>query len=124
VATSCSYERFAELKKRDPRAYTRRKVAVRDRILELLQDTYIPNLRSNLAMKVAGTPTTNEHYVRAPRGNAYGSALTPENMFPRVANDTPLENLWMVNASAGYPSIGGTVGAGIRLYERLEGDSL
>jgi hypothetical protein len=30
----------------------------------------------------------------------------------------------MVNASAGYPSVGGTVGAGIRLYESLQGESV
>ena len=124
VATSCSYDHFARLKATDPRAYTKSKVAIRDRILAVLEERYIPNLRKNLSMKLAGTPTTNEHYVRAPRGNAYGSALIPKNMFPRVSNDSPLSNLWMVNATAGYPSIGGTVGAGIRLYERLQGDQL
>jgi phytoene dehydrogenase-like protein len=124
VATSCSYEYFAKLKKSDPRAYTKAKVAVRNRILEVIEEHYIPNLRKNLAMKVPGTPTTNEFYVRAPKGNAYGSNLTPANMFPRVANTTPLDNLWMVNASAGYPSVGGTVGAGIRLYESLQGESV
>ncbi len=122
VATSCSYEYFADLKRRDRKAYTRAKVKTRDRILELIEAQYIPNLRKHLAMKVAGTPTTNEFYVRAPKGNAYGSNLTPENMFPRVANQSPLANLWMVNASAGYPSVGGTVGAGIKLYEQLERD--
>lgn len=124
VATSCSYEYFADLKRRDRKAYTRAKVQTRDRILSVIEENYIPNLRKHLAMKVAGTPTTNEFYVRAPKGNAYGSNLTPENMFPRVSNQSPLANLWMVNASAGYPSVGGTVGAGIRLYEQLEGDAV
>jgi len=124
VATSCSYEYFAQLKKSDPKAYTRSKVAIRDRILEVLQERYVPGLRNNLAMKVAGTPTTNERYVRAPRGNSYGSALTPRNMFPRVPARTPVSNLWQVNATAGYPSIGGTVGAALRLYEELEDDQV
>lgn len=124
VATSCSYEYFSELKRKDRKAYTRAKVQTRDRILSIIEKNYVPNLRNHLAMKVAGTPTTNEFYVRAPRGNAYGSNLTPANMFPRVSNQSPLANLWMVNASAGYPSVGGTVGAGIRLYEQLEGDAI
>jgi len=122
VATSCSYEYFARLRATDRKAYTRSKVAIRDRILDVLQDRYIPGLRKHLAMKVAGTPTTNEHYVRAPKGNSYGAALTPKNMFPRVSSRSPVANLWLVNATAGYPSIGGTVGAGIRLYEQLEND--
>jgi all-trans-retinol 13,14-reductase len=122
VATSCSYAYFDELKRTDRKAYTRAKTRIRDRILDVIQDHYVPGLRRNLAMKVAGTPTTNQDYVRAPRGNAYGANLTPGNMFPRVPNETPLDNLWLVNATAGYPSVGGTVGAGIRLYERLERD--
>tara|TARA_R110002096_G_scaffold171490_3_gene344390 strand:- start:10644 stop:12200 length:1557 start_codon:yes stop_codon:yes gene_type:complete len=124
VATSCSYEEFAKLRMTDRKAYTKAKVKVRDRILEVIEENYIPNLRKHLAMKVAGTPTTNEFYVRAPKGNAYGSNLTPTFMFPRIPKQSPLANLWMVNASAGYPSVGGTVGAGIRLYEHLEGDTL
>jgi phytoene dehydrogenase-like protein len=124
VATSCSYDFFARLKQSDRKAYTRAKVKVRDRILAIIEEHYVPNLRKHLAMKLAGTPTTNEFYVRAPRGNAYGCNLTPDNMFPRVSKQTPLDNLWLVNATAGYPSVGGTVGAGIALYEQLESDTV
>jgi phytoene dehydrogenase-like protein len=124
VATSCNYGFFAELWKKDRKAYTKAKVKIRDRILDVIQDSYIPGLRQNLSMKVAGTPRTNERYVRAPRGNAYGSNLTPKNMFPRVPNETPVKNLFVVGATAGYPSIGGTAGAALRLYEKLEGEKV
>jgi phytoene dehydrogenase-like protein len=74
-------------------------------------------------MRLTGTPATNERFCRAPAGNAYGAALTPENVgIGRGPVRTSLENLWMVNATAGFPSIAGTVGAGIRLYEELSGD--
>jgi all-trans-retinol 13,14-reductase len=119
VATSCDYRHFAELRATDRKAYTRAKVKVRDRILEILDTTYVPGLRKHLAMKVAGTPLTNERYCRAPFGNAYGSALVPANMRPRVAFTTPIRNLFMVNASAGFPSVGGTVSSGLRLYDQL-----
>jgi phytoene dehydrogenase-like protein len=77
-----------------------------------------------MAMRVAGTPLTNEHFCRAPRGNAYGAALTPAHtQWPRVAFETPLRNLFLVNATAGYPSIGGTVGSGMRLFERLRAEA-
>lgn len=122
VATSCSYDHFKALRDEDPRAYTKEKVGIRDRILELIEDHYVPGLRKHLAMRVAGTPLTNEHYVRSPRGNAYGAALTPQNVrWPRVDFSTPVPNLFLVNATAGYPSIGGTVGSGMRLFDRLSG---
>jgi all-trans-retinol 13,14-reductase len=122
VATSCSFTYFADLWKKDRKAYTRAKVKIRDRILDVIQENYLPGLRQNLSMKVAGTPRTNERYVRAPRGNAYGANLTPENMFPRVRNETPVDNLYLVNATAGYPSVGGTVGAALKLFEKLSGE--
>ena len=122
VATSCDYAYFDRLWRRDRKAYTRAKVQIRDRILDVIQENYVPGLRKKLSMKVAGTPRTNERFVRAPFGNAYGSKLTPDNLFPRVPHETELSNLWMVNASAGYPSIGGAVSSGLQLYHRLSGD--
>ena len=119
VATSCDYESFARLKKQSHRAYSKAKTKIRDRILEVIEDRYVPGLRKHLAMRVAGTPLTNEHFCWAPHGNAYGSVLSASGMWPRVGPETPFDNLYLVNATAGYPSVCGTVGAGLRLFERL-----
>ncbi len=120
VATSCDYAQFDALRGRGRRAYNDEKTKVRNTILDILEAEYVPGLRSKLAIRVVGTPLTNEHYCWSPRGNSYGAALTPENTrWPRVSFDTPLDNLFLVNATAGYPSIGATVASGIRLYEEL-----
>jgi all-trans-retinol 13,14-reductase len=123
IATSCRYEYFARLRDDDDkRAYTKAKNQLRDRIYEILEAEFVPGLRDKLDMHVAGTPLTNAHFCRSPRGNAYGAALTPANIAGgRLESETPLRNLYLVNATAGYPSIGGTVGAGMRLAARLEG---
>lgn len=123
VATSCDYERFATLRRVDRRAYNLEKKKIRDRILEVLEANYIPDLRKHLVMRVTGTPATNARFVRAPEGNSYGAALTPRNMGPhRKPFRSALDNLWLANATAGFPSVAGAVGAGIRLYEELSGD--
>jgi len=120
VATSCDYAHFKTLRATDRRAYNREKTKVRNAMLDVLEASYVPNLRSHLAIRVAGTPTTNEHFCRAPEGNSYGAALTPAHTrWPRVDFETPIPNLFLVNATAGYPSIGATVASGIRLYDRL-----
>jgi phytoene dehydrogenase-like protein len=125
VATSCDYNRFATMRKNDRRAYNHEKKKIRERIEEVLEERYVPGLRKHIAMRVAGSPTTNERYCWAPMGNAYGSALTPANMHVhRRPLKTDVDNLFMVNATAGFPSIAGTVGAGIRLYETLTGDRI
>ncbi len=118
AATACDYGYFRALRDQGGPAYTKAKLAVRDRIFEILEAHYVPGLRKHLAMRVAGTPLTNAEYCRSPRGNAYGTALTPLQL-SRVPFETPAANLFLVNASAGYPSIGGTIGSGMRLYDRL-----
>jgi all-trans-retinol 13,14-reductase len=123
VATACDYAHFEALRNKDRRAYNREKTKVRNAMLDVLEAGYVPDLRRHLAIRVAGTPTTNEHFCWAPRGNAYGAALTPAHTrWPRVDFETPIRNLFLVNATAGYPSIGATVASGMRLYDRLTED--
>ncbi len=125
LITTCAYEPFERAQKTGLREYTRRKVALRDRMIATVERHYVPNLRRHLAIRVAGTPTTNRRYLWAPGGNIYGSALTPENVSERRLKwRTPVENLFFTGASAAFPSIGGTVSGAARLYTALTGDSL
>lgn len=120
VATCCDHARMARLRKEDRRAYNAEKKKIRETILDVLEARYVPKLRDHLVLRVTGTPATNERFCRAPAGNAYGAALTPANVgLGRRPMRTSLENLWMVNATAGFPSVAGAVGAGMRLYEEL-----
>jgi phytoene dehydrogenase-like protein len=123
VATCCDHARWAHLRRTDRRAYNVAKKKVRETILDVIEAHYVPKLRDHLSFRMAGTPSTNERYCWAPSGNAYGAALIPAYVgMRRRPWQTSLENLWMVNATAGLPSIAGTVGAGIRLYRDLTGD--
>jgi phytoene dehydrogenase-like protein len=124
VATCCDHARFDRLRRTDRRAYNVEKKKIRETILDVLESRYVPGLRKHLSLRMAGTPSTNERYCWAPAGNAYGAALTPAHVGfrRRPWKTTSLGNLWMVNATAGLPSIAGTVGAGIRLYRDLTGD--
>jgi all-trans-retinol 13,14-reductase len=125
VATACDYARFATLRIRDRRAYNAEKKKIRDRILEIIEEAYVPDLRRHLVMRLAGTPATNERFCRAPEGNSYGSALTPRNVgIGRGPTRTRLSNLWLANATCGFPSVAGAIGAGINLYEWLTGDAV
>jgi phytoene dehydrogenase-like protein len=123
AVTVCRHEPFGSLRGADRRAYRRSKKEVAERILDVLEEHYVPGLRGHLVKKVAGTPATNVRYLRAPRGNIYGSALTPANVnLNRLSFRTPIANLFFTGASAGFPSIGATVSGGARLYTHLTGD--
>jgi len=122
VATACDYQRFADLRARDRRAYNVEKKRIREQLLDVIDARYVPKIRDYLAVRVTGTGPTNARYCRAPMGNAYGARLSPDNVgVHRRPFRTSVDNLWMVNATAGFPSIAGTVGAGIRLFGALSG---
>lgn len=123
VATCADHAWFADLRRRDRRAYNLEKKRIRERILDVIEARYVPRLRDHLAIRVMGTPATNERFCRAPAGNAYGAALVPAQVaLGRRPFRTSLDNLWMVNATAGLPSVAGAIGSGMRLYEELTGD--
>ncbi|HEY1958998.1 MAG TPA: NAD(P)/FAD-dependent oxidoreductase [Polyangiaceae bacterium] len=121
LATAVDYERFARMRREDRRAYNREKKMLVDALLAIVEARYVPHLRDHLSMRIAGTPATNERFCNAPRGNAYGAALTPANVgFGRGPYRSAIENLWMANATAGFPSVAGAVGAGVNLFAALE----
>jgi all-trans-retinol 13,14-reductase len=121
VATAGNHARFQALKDAGGDAYVRAKNQIRERLLDLLEEHYIPGLRRHIDLPVAGTPTTNQRFCWAPEGNAYGAALTPAHVgLERVPFETPFANLFLVNATAGYPSVAGTVRSGQRLYDLLQ----
>jgi phytoene dehydrogenase-like protein len=123
LVTTCGYGPYRELHERGRAAYLKHKKAVADRMLDVVERHYVPDLRRHLAKKVAGSPTTNVRYLWAPGGNIYGSELSPANVhFARLKYRTPVPNLFLTGASAEFPSVGGTVAGGCRLYTHLTGD--
>lgn len=123
VATYCEHEEFARLRRSSTHDYLKAKSALASKLLDIVERDYLPDLRQHIAVKVVGTPLTHEAYCHAPRGNAYGSMLVPQNIgLNRLKARTPFENLKWCNASSGFAGVHGTVGTGISLYEDLTGD--
>ena len=121
--TVANYDYFKELKETNPKAYRNKKVEILDSILDVVEKNYIPNFRKYLVFQITGSPTTNERYCWCPRGNSYGSNLTPRNMgIGRLNYNTSLKNFYFCNASSGYPGFAATFWTGAILYQTLSGD--
>lgn len=121
--TAANYQRFLELRISSRRKYNETKQQILDTMIDLVEEHYIPNLREHVVFKTTGSPTTSERYCNAPRGNSYGSNMTPANMgLSRLGYHSSLRNFYFCNASAGYPGFAGTFATGARLYEKLTGD--
>lgn len=122
VCTPCSYDHFAELIQKDRAEYQAQKRWVADRIIDLVQQHYVPGLREHLTGILIRTPINNERSMLAPRGNIYGPELSPDNIrFGKLNYTTPLENLVLVGAAAGTPSFAGGTHFANMLVHQLTG---
>jgi phytoene dehydrogenase-like protein len=124
ICTVANYEYWKTLKIRDHKAYNLKKKEVLDCLLDTVEKHYVPDIKSHLALKMTGTPTTNERYVNSPMGGSYGVNLTPKNFqFSRkLTSHTSLNNFYFCSAASGAGGFSGTISTGIQLYEKLAKD--
>ena len=123
--TVANYGYFKQLRESDLKAYRQKKEEILESILDVVEKNYIPDLRKYIVFKITGSPTTNERFCWCPKGNSYGSSLTPQNMgMGRLNDETSLKNFYFCNASSGYPGFAPTFWTGTRLYQKLSGDTI
>jgi all-trans-retinol 13,14-reductase len=124
IATVCPYAPFKQLRETDPKAYKAKKRELYQSIMTSVRDL-IPDIDRYTRMKVYGTPTTSEHYLGQPQGNIYGAKLVPQQVgLNRLGYHTELPNLFLVGASAGYPSVPGVISNGMDVVELITGQSV
>lgn len=124
IATICPYEPFEQLHKTDLKAYKAKKREVYKKLMSSVRNL-IPDVDTYTRMKLYGTPTTSEFYLGQPQGNIYGAKLIPQQVgLNRLGYTTELPNLFLVGASAGYPSVPGVIGNGMNVVELITGRSI
>lgn len=123
IAAYTEYQPFKDAQDGGYAQYAKLKQKIAERMIDIVEEKYIPNLRKHIMVKTVGTSTTNEDFILTPRGNAYGSSMTPEQVsLDRLKAKTPFENFWWCNASSGWAGMYGTVSTGMQLYMDLTGD--
>ena len=122
IGTYAPYAPFKQAAEKSHDDYRALKMEMANKMIDLVTRHHIPDLNEHIALKVVGSPTTSEDFCRAPFGNAYGAALLPKSTTSRLSAKTPFSNLHWCNATAGIPSIYGTVRTGCNLYMDLTGD--
>lgn len=124
ITTVCPYEPFRHLHDTDPKGYKIKKREVYQRIMKSVEDL-IPDIKSFVRMKIYGTPTTSEYYLGQPQGNIYGAKLVPGQIgLNRLGYRTELPNLFLVGASAGYPSVPGVINNGMNVAGLISGQPI
>lgn len=124
VATYVDYKHFKEAQDKGYKDYNKMKLDITKRLLDFVEEHYIPNIRKHIYLQIAGSPTTTEDFCNAPKGNSYGPRFTPHlTAGRRVSPITKWENFNWCNATSGAPGIFGTAKAAMDLYSMLTGDN-
>ncbi len=124
LTTICPYKPFKQLQEMNSKAYKAKKQEIYQQIMSSLR-VVIPDVNTFVRMKVYGTPTTSEFYLGQPQGNMYGAKLIPQQVgLRRLGYTTELPNLFLVGASAGYPSVPGVINNGMDVVELITGQSV
>ncbi|MEM9510454.1 MAG: NAD(P)/FAD-dependent oxidoreductase [Cyanobacteria bacterium P01_E01_bin.35] len=121
ITTVCPYEPFKKLHRSDSTAYKTQKKALYQQVMNSVREL-IPDIDRYIRLKVFGTPTTSEYFLGQPEGNMYGAKLIPHQIgLNRLGYKTELPNLFLVGATAGYPSVPGVISNGMDVVEMLTG---
>jgi phytoene dehydrogenase-like protein len=124
IATICPYAPFKYLHQSNPKGYKAKKREFYQQIMTSVRNL-IPDVDNYARMKISGTPTTSEFYLGQPQGNIYGAKLVPEQVgLNRLGYTTELPNLFLVGATAGYPSVPGVISNGMDLVELITKQSV
>ena len=124
ITTVCPYEPFKDLQENDAPAYKAKKGEVYQQVMASVRDL-IPDIDKYIRMKIFGTPTTSEYYLGQPEGNMYGAKLIPKQFgLNRLGFKTELPNLFLVGATAGYPSVPGVISNGMDVVGMITGQSI
>ncbi|MDP3956118.1 MAG: NAD(P)/FAD-dependent oxidoreductase [bacterium] len=124
IAAYTEYGWLHSLREKDYAEYEKKKNELAEKMLDLVEKYYYPELRSKIVTKCVGSASSNEFWVKAPRGNAYGATFTPDQVGPgRLKAGTPWKNFWWCNATSGYAGMHGTASTGMDLYMQLTGDT-
>lgn len=124
MLTFANYDYWQDLKLRDIETYHQKKKQVYNQLLDVIEQKYIPEFRKHIVFHISGTPVTNEHFVRAPKGGAYGVKLTPENFSfsKKLTSETSIDNFYFCSAASGIGGFCGAITTGIKLYEHMTRD--
>lgn len=123
MVAPCTYDSFARLRSESEDAYQIAKQRFADRIIAVVESEFVPGLSDHIVEKAVGSPLTNDFYVRAPKGNCYGTPLDPQHVNLRRLNyKSPFPNLYYTGASSSLPGFATVIHFATMLYERLTGD--
>jgi len=105
-------------------AYRKKKSAITEMLIDQVEESLIPGLKSMIEVKESATPLTNVRYTKNPEGAICGYEWSMDNSFMnRIENTTPFKGLFLASA---WGNAGGsymlTMDSGFKAYQAVARD--
>ena len=105
-------------------AYLRCKERIAEKLLNSLERV-VPGIRGHVVRQELGTPLTNEFYVQATRGSAYGTEKNFWQTGPfAFRNQSEIENLYLCGASILSHGVAGASYSGVQTAAKILNSSM
>lgn len=125
MASPCSYGYFRRLRDENESAYQEAKSTYADRIIAVVEKNLLPGLSEHIAVRVVGSPLTNERFVHAPQGNCYGVPMDTAHVnLGHLNHKSPFPNLFYVGAGAAMPGFSSLCHFACQLFEEFTGEAV
>ena len=122
IVTYIKYESFSEFKNEGSvrsEKYQKYKERIGEKLLNNLEKV-LPMVRNHIVQMDVSTPITNEFYIRATKGNVYGTEKSLMQVGPwTYSNKAEIESLYLCGASILAHGVGGALNSGIQTASKI-----
>lgn len=118
--TFVNYADWRRLLETDVKAYEKRSTELKNRMYEILDRHFLPDIRRHVEVEHVETPREVAKKLAPPNNAVYGAELTPSTYnLRRISKRTGLTNLSLVGATSCYPGIMPIVVGSMQLVDQL-----
>ncbi|MBC7534809.1 MAG: NAD(P)/FAD-dependent oxidoreductase [Ferruginibacter sp.] len=122
VVTYIKYESFSKFENEGAvrsEKYQQYKERIGEKLLNNLEKV-LPTLRNHIVQMDVSTPITNEFYIRATKGNVYGTEKSLMQVGPwTYSNKAEIDNLYLCGASILAHGVGGALNSGMQTASKI-----
>lgn len=119
IVAPANYHLIFDLYKKSQIDYENFKLQVKNDILNVIKEKFIPQIRNYIEIEEFWSPIDLAHRVKAPFGTMYGMSPNKRKIIHPIGQKSPFSNLYFVGATASNPGLSFVLASAMQLVDRI-----
>lgn len=119
IVVPANYQLIAHLYEHSRAHYENLKLQVKNHILAILNEQFIPNIHHFIEVDEIWSPIDLAKQVKTPFGAMYGMRPNKRKILYPVGQTSPFSNLYFVGATAANPGLGFVLNSAMKLFDSI-----